>query len=272
MNEKYSVLMSVYEKEKPEYLRQSIESILAQTVAADEFVIVCDGPLNAELDGVISEYVSDYGSFFKIIRQKENRGLGNALNAGLQYCSNNLVARMDSDDISMPDRMERQLAVFAKKDVDIVSGSVAEFLESTDNVVTRRVLPDNSKEIRKFAKRRNPFNHPAVMYKKESVIKAGGYEDFLLFEDYHLWIRMLCMGCEGYNIPEDILYMRSGTSLYGRRGGISYAKQIIRFRWYMLRCGYVGIGDFIVSSIGHSLIALLPNGVRKMFYERVLRK
>lgn len=272
MNEKYSVLMSVYEKEKPEYLRQSVESILAQTVKPDEFVIVCDGPLNAELDEVLAEYVRRYADLFKIIRQKENRGLGNALNTGLKYCSNNLVARMDSDDISMPDRMERQLAVFAKENVDIVSGTVAEFLETTDNVVMRRVLPENSEEIRRFAKRRNPFNHPAVMYKKESVIKAGGYEDFMLFEDYHLWIRMLCMGCEGYNIPESILYMRSGASLYGRRGGMSYAKQIIRFRWYMLRCGYAGIGDFLVTAAGHSLIALVPNGVRRKFYERVLRK
>lgn len=272
MNEKYSVLMSVYAKEKPEYLRQSIESILAQTVAADEFVIVCDGPLTEELDKVLAEYENSRQGFFKIIRQKENKGLGIALNTGLSQCANSLVARMDSDDVSMPDRMERQLAVFAEKNVDIVSGTVAEFTKKTDNVVTKRVLPENPEEIRRFAKRRNPFNHPAVMYKKDSVMKAGGYEDFMLFEDYYLWIRMLCMGCEGYNIPEEILYMRSGDSLYERRGGITYAKQIIRFRFFMLRCGYTGIGDFIVTAVGHSLIALVPNGVRKKFYERLLRK
>ena len=143
MNEKYSVLMSVYAKEKPEYLRQSIESILAQTVAADEFVIVCDGPLTEELDKVLAEYENSRQDFFKIIRQKENKGLGIALNTGLSQCANSLVARMDSDDVSMPDRMERQLAVFAEKNVDIVSGTVAEFTVKTDNVVTKRILPEN---------------------------------------------------------------------------------------------------------------------------------
>ena len=148
--DKYSVLMSVYYKEKPQYLRQSIESIMTQTVMPDEFVIVCDGPLNDELDAVLTECAHKY-KIIKLVRLPENVGLGKALNEGIGHCNNEIVARMDSDDVSMPDRMERQLAVFAEKNVDIVSGTVAEFTKKTDNVVTKRVLPENPEEIRRFA-------------------------------------------------------------------------------------------------------------------------
>lgn len=272
MDKKYSVLMSVYVKEKPEYLRQSIESILAQTVKADEFVIVCDGPLTEELNQVLYQYEVSNPDIMKVIRLKHNQGLGLALNAGLSQCTNELVARMDSDDISFPDRMEKQLKIMEQENVDIVSGTIIEFAEKIDNELARRVLPQDPEAIRKFARRRNPFNHPAVMYKKKSVIEAGGYKDFWLFEDYFLWIRMLLLGYEGYNIQEPIVYMRSGDALYERRGGIKYAGQIIKFRWFMFRHGYSGLADFVVTAAGHTIVALVPNGLRKRIYERVLRK
>lgn len=272
MNVKYSVLMSVYEKEKPEYLTQSIESILSQTAGADEFVIVCDGALTRELDQVLNTYAGRCPKLFKIIRLEQNQGLGIALNAGLRHCSNELVARMDSDDISFPDRMERQLGIFERENTDIVSGTVIEFTENIENQTAKRVLPQYPEALRRFSRRRNPFNHPAVMYRKESVIKAGGYKDFWLFEDYFLWLRMFSMGFEGYNIQEPLVYMRTGDAMYERRGGIRYARQIMKFRWYMFRHGYAGLLDFIVTAGGHTLIALVPNGIRRKFYERVLRK
>lgn len=272
MKKDYSVLMSVYHKEKPEYLVQSIESILKQTVAPDEFVIVCDGPLNKELDEVLDVYAGRFPQMIKIIRLQENKGLGVALNAGLNHCKNDIVARMDSDDISFPSRMEKQLEIIEKYNIDIVSGTIIEFNENIDNELTRRVLPRDSGAIRKFARRRNPFNHPAVMYKKESVIKAGGYKDFMLFEDYYLWIRMLLLGCEGYNIQEPILYMRSGDAMYERRGGVKYAGQIIKFRWFMLQNRYSGVMDFLITAGGHTFVALIPNKFRRKFYERILRK
>lgn len=272
MDKKYSVLMSVYYKEKAEYLTESIESILGQTVKTDDFIVVCDGPLTKELDRVISDYESRFPEIFNIVRLKENEGLGKALNVGLKHCRNEIVARMDSDDISLPNRMEKELEAITRENVDVVSAAIIEFNKRTDNEIARRVLPEKAEEIRRFARRRNPFNHPAVMYKKSSVIDAGGYKDFMLFEDYYLWIRMLLLGYEGYNIQEPLLYMRSGDMLYQRRGGIKYAKQIIKFRWFMLKHGYSSLADFIITAGGHTLVALLPNGMRKKFYERVLRK
>ena len=235
VDDKYSVLMSVYYKEKPEYLQQSMESILNQTVPTDDFVLVCDGPLTPELDSVISQY-----STLHVVRLKENGGLGNALNEGMKHCQHELIARMDSDDISRPDRCERELKVFADYPVvDVVSGTIEEFITSPDEVYSRRVLPENNDEIVEFAKKRNPFNHPAVMYRKSAVEAAGGYKDFYLLEDYFLWIRMIQQGCQGYNIPEPVLWMRAGSDLYGRRGGWKYVESEKKLFSYMLNKGFI---------------------------------
>lgn len=272
MNQKYSVLMSVYYKENPIYFRESIESVLNQTVRPDEFVIVCDGPLTEKLDEVIAEYSKREPNLFNIVRLSENVGLGMALNKGILECHNEIIARMDSDDISYKDRMERQLYVMENKKADIVSGTVNEFSDSIDNIISSRSLPETNEEIRKFARRRNPFNHPAIMYRKESVLKAGNYQRFDLFEDYYLWIRMLKSGSIGYNIKEPLLFMRAGEGMYMRRGGLKYASLLIKFKSYLLTSGYSNIIDFVVSTGVHIVIALLPTGLRKKFYERVLRK
>ena len=270
--DRYSVLMSVYEKENPEYLRLSIESILEQTIPPDQVVIVCDGPLTKELDGVLSDCVKQNGDIFTIVRLKENRGLGIALNTGLKECRNDIVARMDSDDIAFADRMERQLAAIREQKVAIVGGAVSEFAGTIDNILAMRVPPQSSEEIRRFARRRNPFNHPAVIYSKAAVMDAGGYKDFPMFEDYYLWIRMLLLGYEGYNIQEPVVYMRSGDAMYERRGGIKYAGWMIKFRWFMLTHGYSGLEDFIVTAGGHLLVSLAPNWLRRWFYGKILRK
>lgn len=268
----YSVLMSVYEKEKPEYLGLSIESVLTQTVVPAQVVIVCDGPLTDELDAVLERYQAHYSDIFTIVRLKENKGLGIALNAGLKACKYDIVARMDSDDIAFPDRMERELAVLKEQDVAIVGGAVLEFTGTIENTLAMRVPPQSSEAIRSFARRRNPFNHPAVMYRKAAVIDAGGYKDFPMFEDYYLWIRMLLLGYEGYNIQEPVVYMRSGDAMYERRGGIRYAGWMIKFRWFMFTHRYSGFSDFVVTAGGHLLVSLAPNGLRRWFYGKILRK
>lgn len=271
INEEYSVLMAVYAGDKESYLKQSIDSVIFQTVKPKEVVIACDGPLNRKLDRVLEQYEEEYGGLIKIVRLKENKGLGIALNEGLKECSCELVARMDSDDISMPDRMERELELMHRTGADIVSGTILEFQNDTSNIIASRRLPEGHDEIMNFVRRRNPFNHPAVLYKKSKVLQAGGYKDFNLFEDYCLWTRMLYGGCKGANLADPVLYMRAGVDMYKRRGGKAYARQVMRFRRYMIKNAYCTLWDFIVTSLGHTAIAIMPAGIRMRFYGKALR-
>ena len=269
----YSVLMSVYHKEKPEYLKQAIASIQAQTLPTDDFVLVCDGPLNDALDAVIAKKQQEMGKTLNVVRLAKNGGLGNALNEGIKHCKNELVARMDSDDIAYQDRCEKQIAVFYKHpEVSICSGIVEEFTSTPDVVDAKRVPPEAHEEIVEFAKKRNPFNHPCVMYKKSAVEAVGSYQDFYLLEDYYLWLRMLMAGYQGYNIQESLLHMRSGSDMYLRRAGWKYAKTQARLFKFMKSQGFIDEGQYIKSCVIRSGSALAPNWLRKLMFEKVLRK
>ena len=268
----YSVLMSVYHKEKPEYLEQAIASIQAQTLPTDDFVLVCDGPLNAVLDTVIAKKQQEMGETLNVVRLAKNGGLGNALNEGIRHCKNELVARMDSDDIAYQDRCEKQIAVFyAHPEVSVCSGIVEEFTSTPDVVDAERVPPEAHEEIVEFAKKRNPFNHPCVMYKKSAVEAVGSYQDFYLLEDYYLWLRMLMAGYQGYNIQEPLLHMRAGSDMYLRRAGWKYAKTQTRLFKFMKSQGFIDEGQYIKSCVIRSGSALAPNWLRKLMFEKVLR-
>ena len=269
----YSVLMSVYHKEKPEYLRQAIESIQSQTVPASDFVLVCDGPLNPELDAVIAVKQQEMGMTLNVVRLEKNGGLGNALNEGIKHCKNELIARMDSDDIAYPDRCEKQLAVFNEHpEVSICSGIVEEFTTDPNTVDAKRVPPETNAEIVEFAKKRNPFNHPCVIYKKSAVEAVGSYQDFYLLEDYYLWLRMLMAGYQGYNIQEPLLHMRAGSDMYKRRAGWKYAKTQAKLFKFMKQQGFIGNGQYIKSCVIRGGSSLAPNWLRKFMFEKVLRK
>ena len=268
----YSVLMSVYHKEKPEYLKQAIASIQAQTLPTDDFVLVCDGPLNDALDAVIAKKQQEMGKILNVVRLAKNGGLGNAMNEGIKHCKNELVARMDSDDIAYQDRCEKQIAVFYKHpEVSICSGIVEEFTCTPDVVDAKRVPPEVHEEIVEFAKKRNPFNHPCVMYKKSAVEAVGSYQDFYLLEDYYLWLRMLMAGYQGYNIQESLLHMRAGSDMYLRRAGWKYAKTQARLFKFMKSQGFIDEGQYIKSCVIRSGSALAPNWLRKLMFEKVLR-
>jgi glycosyltransferase involved in cell wall biosynthesis len=270
-NVKYSVLMSVYYKEKPAYLRESIKSMLNQTIRPFEIVIVKDGELTKELDNVLSEFQDD--EIIKIITLKENRGLGEALNVGLNNCSSELIARMDTDDISRKDRCEQQLMLFNQnKSLSIISSSVAEFDEDINKIKSFKHLPTIHEEIISFSKKRNPFNHPAVMFKKSEVEKAGGYIDFPFFEDYYLWVRMITQGANCANVKEPLVYMRANSGLYKRRGGVSYFKCIINFSLELKKIGFYSFTDFIISTLTKGSVALMPNLARRMVYKIFLRE
>lgn len=268
----YSVFMSVYHKERPEYLKQAIESIQVQSLSTNDFVLVCDGPLNDELDAVIQTKQLEMGENLNVVRLAKNGGLGNALNEGIKHCKNELVARMDSDDIAYPDRCEKQIAVFnTHSEVSICSGIVEEFTTDPNTVDTRRVPPETNAEIIEFAKKRNPFNHPCVMYKKSAVKAVGSYQDFYLLEDYYLWLRILMAGYQGYNIQEPLLHMRAGSDMYKRRAGWKYAKTQAKLFKFMKQQGFIGNGQYIKSCVIRSGSALAPNWLRKFMFERVLR-
>lgn len=272
MTDNYSVLMSVYYKEEPEYLKEAIDSILNQTVKTDDFVIVCDGPLTEGLDKVIADYVKTYSGLFTVYRLSRNIGLAKALNNGILQCKNELIARMDSDDISAPDRIEKQIAAINEKKADIVGANIIEFVGNINNTGNSRIVPEKNEDIIAFAKKRSPFNHPTIMYKKSAVIAAGFYEDYRFFEDYNLWATMLNMGYKGYNIQENLLYMRGGEEMYKRRGGFSYVGCIYRFKKHLKKIGFIGEKDFLVGVLGHAVVSIIPNGIREKIYSKLLRK
>lgn len=269
----YSVLMSVYYKEHAEYLRTAMNSIWEQTVPTNDFILVCDGKLTPELDSVVEEMRTVHSEALHVIRLANNGGLGNALNVGIKHCKNELVARMDSDDISRPDRCERQIAMFSSyPEIDICSGTVEEFTTSTDEIEARRVLPEHQEEIVAFAKKRNPFNHPCVMYKKSSVETAGGYQDFYFLEDYFLWIRMLQKGFIGYNFQQPLLWMRAGSDMYKRRAGWKYVKSQRDLFKYMRDSGFIENGQYVVSTMTRGFSSIIPNGIREFLFKKIMRR
>ena len=269
----YSVLMSVYYKENPEWLRQSIESMLNQTIITNDFVIIKDGKLTNELDDVISEYYEKYPDIFHIIELESNVGLGPALAIGVKACKNELIARMDSDDISIKERCEKQLNKYKEDpELDIVGSSIAEFIDNTNNIQAYRILPETDEEIKKFARRRNPFGHPSVMLRKSKVLEAGNYRSYYLVEDYDMWIRMIEHGAKCYNFQEILVFMRISEDFYKRRGGLKYLKSILKFKKEQLHNGFYSKKDFVISSCAHIIMCLMPNKIRDLLYRKVLRK
>ena len=304
MKKEYSVLMSVYQKENPEYFRMALSSIFHQTVPPTEVVLVCDGPLTTALNAVILEYEDGcskdtprtaqtdmddrvtpagkrdmLGTAFRVVRLAENGGLGKALNEGLRHCSCEWIARMDTDDLAAPDRCERQLRYLEKHpDVDALSGTIAEFqgdaldVQAAEKVVTSyKTVPQTPEEIFRYIKQRNPINHPCVMFKKSSVEFSGGYQPCPYFEDYDLWVRMYRDHAVLANLPDTLLYMRV-NGMHQRRGGIQYAKHIVEFRMKMYRYQVITFGEFLPMTVARVLVSLMPNGVRKYLYDKTLRK
>ncbi len=271
--EKYSVLMSLYIKENPEYLRSAMESMLNQTVRPDEIVVVKDGPLTDELESVLKYYVESYPDLFSIVVSENNIGLGKALNLGLENCKNEIVARMDTDDIAKPDRCEKQLMAFDNNpDLDLIGSSVDEFYNNPEEVISRRVVPTKHEDIYEFAKRRSAFNHPTVMYKKSKVLSVGGYADLKRNQDVDLFGRMLYSGCRAENIEESLLYFRSNDALAKRRKSWENTKSYIKVIKKFWKMGYASFGDYIKVSIAQTVMFLLPVKIQHWVYKKFLRK
>ena len=273
MLEKYSVLMSLYIKEKPEYLRLAIQSMVDQTYAPDEIVIVKDGVITEELESVLNEFSEKYPDLFNIVGYEKNRGLGLALNFGLEHCRNELVARMDTDDISKPERCAKQVKVFeANPELAIVGSFVDEFYSSPNEVVSVRAVPEKHNDIYKFAKKRSAFNHPAVMYRKSKVLENGGYADLRRNQDVDLFGRMLFAGCKAENIGESLLFFRSNDDLAKRRKSWENTKSYIETVKRFWKMGYACLGDYVLIAIAQTGMFIMPVKLQHWIYKKFLRK
>jgi glycosyltransferase involved in cell wall biosynthesis len=268
---KISVLMSVYYKETPRNLDQCLESLANQTVPADEIVLVKDGVLPFELEETLVSWQKKLP--LKIVGYEENKGLAYALNYGLDYCLNELIARMDSDDICLPDRFEKQISFFEKnKNTVLLSGYISEFNEEPNDILSIRKVPIEYKKIVKYLKKRNAFNHMAVMFKKSVLILIGGYEEIVGFEDYDLWIRLVQAGYRVDNIPEILVYVRIGNNMIMRRRGFRYTKEEIIFFNRQRKNHFISLVEFIVFFILRVPVRLLPPKILAVIYHYSLRR
>ena len=220
----FSVLLSVYHKENASYFNAALLSIENQTFTPDQIVIVKDGPLSFELEQVIVMHTKSSSISYTVVALEKNVGLGTALNEGIKYCRYEWIARMDSDDIMLPDRFEKQFSFLKKhSNVDVLGGWICEFDDNPQQCARKRKVPSSYGEIVKFAKYRNPMNHVTVIFRSSVVKSVGGYLPMNGFEDYYLWMRMLKSGKYFANIPDVLVKVRTGKDMIRRRQGWRYA-------------------------------------------------
>ena len=271
---KFSVAMSVYRNDDPAQFDRALESItVLQTVKPDEIVLVVDGPVGDGLNGVIAKYEALF-SIFRVIRLEKNGGLGNALRLAVEHATYELIARMDSDDVSLPTRFEEQLRYFSENgEVDIVGGDISEFVGEEENVVAYRKVPCSDAEIKTYMKKRCPLNHVSVMYKKAAVLNAGGYLDLFWNEDYYLWIRMAEKGAAMGNTGTVLVNVRTGADMYSRRGGKKYFKSELFLQRYMLERKMIGRAIYLENVLKRWIVQrLLPNRLRGWVFRTFARR
>ncbi len=274
MNSKLSVITSVYKNDRPEYVRVALDSMLVnQTIKPAEIVLVQDGPVPAELSSLLNEYECKYAGVMNIIRLEKNGGLGNALQLGTKTAKYDLVARMDSDDICLPNRFETQLAYMEQHpDCDIVGGQMTEFIGEPTNIVGKRNVPLSDNDIKEYMKSRCALNHVTVMFRKDAVLKAGNYQDWFWNEDYYLWVRMWLKGCAFGNVSDTLVNVRSGADQYARRGGMKYFKSEKGIQRYMLDNHLINRGGYIVNVTKRLIVqVLLPNSIRGWVFRHFAR-
>ena len=274
MNKKdnYSVIMSVYDKVNPKFLKQSIMSILNQTYKTNEFIIIKDGKLTSEQENVISKIVRKNKKIFKIHEFDENKGAGVAYNMGIDMCTNKWAAIMDSDDIALETKFEKQMDYLSKHDdIDAIGTNAVEFLGDVDNIVSTRIMPENNEDIIKFGHGRCPMIQPTVIFNVESVKKAGSYQHSPLTEDFDLYIRMIMNNCKFYTYQEILYYIRTSDDFFKRRGGIKYLKPILGFKYKYYKKGYFSFKQFLKTAVSSTIVALMPNKIRTKIYKKFLR-
>lgn len=270
----FSVLMSVYYKEKPEYLDLALDSVIGkQTLKPTEVVIVKDGELTKELEKVLNKYKKEYPKIINFVELKQNSGLGIALQKGLEHCKYDYVMRMDTDDYACPDRFEKQMAYMKKHpDVSIVGGVIGEFVSSPDEELRIKKMPLSFEEVYKYSKFRNPLNHMTVCFRKKDILEVGNYQPLLYLEDQYLWSRVLVAGKKIENMPDMLVKVRIGNGFYERRGSKNYIKGWKILQNYLYKEKFITYPQKLRNSLGMKVVVYSPSWFRKILYNKVLRK
>jgi GT2 family glycosyltransferase len=268
--EPFSLLLSTYGGDDPGFLRDAfVSTVQEQTRRPDEVVLVQDGPVPEALAETIVELIAGSPVPVKHVVMDANVGLGPALDAGLEACAHEIVARMDADDVSRPDRFEHQLPL-VEAGADIVGSGLLEFGSSVDEVVGRRTPPTDPDEIRRVIRFRDPFNHPTVVYRRSAVLGAGGYTDMALMEDYLLFTRMIDAGARPANVAEPLVYYRVGAGAYARRGGMQLLRSELALQRRFRDLGITSRGEYLRNVVVRGGYRLVPEGVRKVAYRSLL--
>lgn len=267
----FSVLMSVYKKENPRYLREALDSVFHQTMLPGEVVLIEDGPLTKELYEVVEAYQKQY-SVIRVHAFPQNVQLGRALEQGVRLCSNELVARMDTDDIAVPNRFEIQYQYMTAHPEVAVTGGLMEEFDDAGTIHQIKGMPETQQEILNYAKLRNPLNHMTVMFRRSEVLKAGNYRHFPYLEDYDLWSRLLAQKSECYNIQKVLVRARVSRQVYDRRGGFSYCRTYLRLRRQQRDSGLLNRREYLKACIVTIGITVISGGIREKIYKKYLRE
>jgi len=269
----FSVLMSLYYKEDPAHLTACMESLLCQTALPEQIVIVKDGALTPELEAVLEGFISRSPQLYTVVTLPENQGLGLALAAGIPACRNELIARMDTDDICHRERFALQLAEFDQNPhLDVCGSHIAEFEGDVTNIVARRTVPLTDSAIKQYQKRRDGVNHMTVMYKKSKVLEAGNYQSCPLMEDTFLWVRMILCGATFKNIDRELVCARVGGAMFSRRGGLAYFKKYRAGRKQVYATGYISRWDYFSTLAVQLAVCLMPNRLRGWVFKKLLHR
>jgi glycosyltransferase involved in cell wall biosynthesis len=272
---KFSVVITVYIKEDPRFFKQSLDSIVDQTLLPSEIVLVKDGPISDDLDLVITNFTNSHPNLVKIILIDENKGLANALNVGIQNAQYSLIARMDSDDICFRDRFEKQIEYIIKENVDIVGGQIIEFGRDIQDVISERKVPIKHQEMVRFMKLRSPFSHPTIIFKKEVFTSLEGYDTNIFPEDYDFFVRAYLSGFKFGNLNQNVLWFRLGEDRINtikRRWGKSYAKNEYELYKKFFNLGFYNYMEFLKAVLLKIPLRILPFSIYKFVYFNVLRK
>lgn len=270
----FSVVTSVYRNDKPDFVRCALESIISlQTLKPSEVVLVVDGPVLQDMANILKDYHQNSPIPFNIIWLPENVGLGTALRVGVEAATYDIVARMDADDVALPDRFEKQISfLVSHPEIAVLGGQIAEFIGNESNIVGYRYVPCEQSKINKMIKIRCPFNHVSVMFRRDRVLEVGNYMDWHFNEDYFLWIRMFEYGCKFANLPDTLVNVRIGKEMYARRGGLEYFKSEKGLQNYMLKKGIINFPRYAYNVFGRFIIqVLLPNSIRAFVFKTFFR-